>query len=108
MARRIAHLMEEQKDKSKQLRAKDLVVEVEKNLSMQESREPTLETIREDVLPSNPVKIPQQCEVTMPKGDKNKNGNRNPETQLTGKKSRNLSKKKSKLETLQEVLERTS
>jgi hypothetical protein len=40
MARRIAHLIEEQEDNSKQLRGRDLVVEVErtqeslKNLSM--------------------------------------------------------------------------
>jgi hypothetical protein len=49
MARRIAHLLEEQEDKSKQLRARDLVVKFERmqedleNLSMQESRESTPE-----------------------------------------------------------------
>ena len=41
--------------------------------------------------------------------DNNKNGKRNPEvvreTQITGKKARKLSKKKSKLEKLQEVTE---
>jgi hypothetical protein len=80
MARRIAHLIEEHEDKLKLLMARDLVVEVErmqeglKNLSMQESRAPTPE--REEVLPSNPVKYPQQCEVTMPREDKNKNGKR--------------------------------
>jgi hypothetical protein len=42
MARRITHLLEEQEDKSKQLRTRELDVEVEKmqeslkNLSMQE------------------------------------------------------------------------
>jgi hypothetical protein len=114
MARRIARLIEEQEDKSKQLRARDLAVEVErtqeglKNLSMQERRAPTPETVREEVLPSNPVKDPQQCEVTMLREDKNKNGKRNPETQITGKKARKLSKKKAKLEKLQEVPERTS
>jgi hypothetical protein len=51
---------------------------------------------------------PQQCEVTIPRGDKNKNGKRNPVTQITGKKARKLSKKKEKLEKLQEVPERTS
>jgi hypothetical protein len=35
--------------------------------------------------------------------DKNTKGNRNPETQITGKKAKNLSKKKSKLEILEEV-----
>jgi hypothetical protein len=34
----------------------------------------------------------------MPRGDKNKNGKWNLETQITGKKARNLSKKKAKLE----------
>jgi hypothetical protein len=37
---------------------------------------------------------------------KNKNGKRNPETQITGKKARKLSKKKAKLEKLWEVPER--
>jgi hypothetical protein len=43
----------------------------------------------------------------MQRGDKNNNGKRKPVTQITGKKARNLSKKKSKLEKLQEVPERT-
>jgi hypothetical protein len=38
----------------------------------------------------------------------NKNGKRNPETRIMGKKARKLSKKKSKLEKLQEVPEKTS
>jgi hypothetical protein len=52
MARRIAHLIEEQEDNSKQLRARDLAFEFErmqeglKNLSMQKRRTPTLETVR--------------------------------------------------------------
>jgi hypothetical protein len=79
-----------------------------KDLSIQESREPTLEIIREEVFHSEPLKDPQQCEVTMLREDKNKNGKRNPVTQITEKKARKLSKKKVKLEKLQEVLERTS
>jgi hypothetical protein len=65
MAKKIAHLIEEQEDKLKQLRAEDLAVEVErkqeglKNLSMQESRAPTPESVKEKVLPSNPMKYPQ-------------------------------------------------
>jgi hypothetical protein len=55
------------------------------------------------------VKDPQQCEVTMIiRKDNKKNGKRNPEMQITGKKARNLSKKKEKLEKLEEVPERTS
>jgi hypothetical protein len=66
MARRIAHLLEEQEDKSKQLGTKDLVVEVEKmqkgleNLSMQEKREPTPKVIREEEVHLNPLNDPQQ------------------------------------------------
>jgi hypothetical protein len=88
-----------------------LAVEVERtqeglrNLSMQESRAPTPE--KEEVLLSNPMKESHQCEVTMLSTDKNQNGKRNPETQITGKKARKLSKKKAKLEKLQEVPERT-
>jgi hypothetical protein len=39
----------------------------------------------------------------MPKEDKNQNGKRNPVTQIIGKKARKLSKKKAKLEKLQEA-----
>jgi hypothetical protein len=55
----------------------------------------------------NPTKEYQQCEVTIPKGDKNQNGKRKPVTHSIGKKARNLSKKKKKLEKLVEVLEGT-
>jgi hypothetical protein len=75
---------------------------------MQERSMSTLEIVREEVLPLNPLKEHQQCEVTMLREDKNKNGKRNPETQITGKKARKLSKKKAKLEKLQEVPEKTS
>jgi hypothetical protein len=57
-------LIEEQEAKSKQLRARELVVEVErmqeglKNLSMHERREPTPEVIREEVLPLKPCERP--------------------------------------------------
>ena len=44
----------------------------------------------------------------MPRGDKNQNGKRNTETQIIGKKAIKLSKKKAKLEKLQEVPEKTS
>jgi hypothetical protein len=86
MARRIARLIEEQEDKSTQLRARDLAVEVErtqeglKNLSMQKRREPTPESVKENVLPSNLVKDPQKCEFPMLREDKNNNGKSNPET----------------------------
>ena len=56
----------------------------------------------------NPRKESQQHEVTMPRGDKNQNGKRNTETQIMGNKARKLSKKKEKLEKLQEVPKKTS
>jgi hypothetical protein len=72
-----------------------------KNQSMQERRILTLELIREEVLPLNHLKYHQHRKVTMIRKDKNKNGKRNPETQITTKKARKISKKKSKLEKLQ-------
>jgi hypothetical protein len=114
IARRIDRLMEEREVESKQQNARELAIEVErmqeglKDLSMQERRIPTLELIREEVLPLNPLKSHQQREATTLREDKNKNGKRNPETHITGKKARKLSKKKSKLEKLQEVPEKTS
>jgi hypothetical protein len=60
-------LIQEQEDKLKQ--QKD--VEVERmqeglhNLSMQERRVPIPKEVREDVLHSNSLKDPQQCEVPL-------------------------------------------
>jgi hypothetical protein len=47
---------------------------------MQEIRINTLELIRRKILPSTPLKEHQQCEVTMLREYKNKNGKRNLET----------------------------
>jgi hypothetical protein len=47
---------------------------------MHERRVPTPEVVREEVLHSNPLKYPQQDEVTLLGEDKNTNGKRNPET----------------------------
>jgi hypothetical protein len=79
-----------------------------KNLPMQERSISTPKVIREAVLHSNPLKDPQQCKVTLLRENKNENGKRKLETQITGKKERKLSKKKAKLEKLQEVPEKTS
>jgi hypothetical protein len=114
MTKRITRLIEEQEDNSKQLGVRDLAIKVErtqeglKNLSMQEKRAPSPEVIREEVFHSNPLKNLQQCKVTMLRADKNKNGKRNPVTQITGKKARNISKKKAKLEKFHEVPKKTS
>jgi hypothetical protein len=102
MARRIVHLLEEEENQSKILRTKYMNVEVERTqeywryLYVQESREPTPE--REEVLPLNPMKDPPQCEVIMPRRDKNDNGKRKPVIQIPGKKARKLNKKREKLE----------
>ena len=74
---------------------------------MHESRAPTREAVSEKLLSSNLVKDPQQCKFTMLRKDKNKNGKKNPKTRITRKKARKLSKKKTKLERLQEVLVNT-
>jgi hypothetical protein len=87
VARRIAHLIEEQEDNVKLFRYQDLNVGSEQ-VQEQESRAPT-----------------PQCEVTMPKEENNHNGKRLTETKLTGKKSRKLMKKKVNLEKLQNVPE---
>ena len=106
MARRIAHLLEEQENQSKLLKTKYMDAKVERtqeewrHLFVQESREPTPER---EVLPLNPMKYPPQCEVIMPRGDKNDNGKRKPVIQITGKKARKRSKKRAKLEKLQEA-----
>jgi hypothetical protein len=52
-----------------------------RHLSVQESREPTLE--REEILPLNPMKDPPQCETIMPRGDKNDNRKKKPMIQIT-------------------------
>jgi hypothetical protein len=78
-----------------------------KDLSMQEESKSIHEVIRKKVLPLNPLKVHQQCEATMLREDKNKNGKRNleivREALIIIKKARKLSKKKDKLENLQEV-----
>jgi hypothetical protein len=107
MTRQIAHLIEERENRSKVFRTRNLDIEVETTQEdSQKSREPTPN--REEVLSLNPTKDHQQCEVTMLKGDKNQNGKRNTEINITGKKARKLSKKREKIEKLQKVPEGTS
>jgi hypothetical protein len=54
------------------------------------------------------MKESHQHEVTMLSTDETQNGKRNIEMQITGKKARKLSKKRAKLEKLQEVPKGTS
>ena len=107
MTRRIAHLIEEQENRSKLFRTRNLDVKVERTQEdSKKSGAPT--SNKEEVFPFNPMKESQQHEVTMPKGDKNQNGKRNTETKLIGKKARKLSKKRSKIKKLQKVPEGSS
>jgi hypothetical protein len=100
MASKITRLVEAQDDKSKQLRTRDLVVEVEKmqgglkNLSMQEKKALTPKVIREKAFHLNPLKDPQQCEVTMLREDKNKNGKRNLVLKSQERRQRSLARRK--------------
>jgi hypothetical protein len=104
MTRRITHLIEEHENISKLFNTKDLDVEFGRTQEdPQKTEVPTPD--KEEVLPLNPSKESQQCKVTMPKEDKNQNGKRNTETELTGRKARKLSKKRSKIEKLQKVPE---
>jgi hypothetical protein len=105
MTNRIAHLIDEQEKKSKLFRAVDVKVGRTQEES-QETETPALD--RDELLPLNPRKETQQREVTMPRRDKNQNGKRNNETKITGKKARNLSNKRAKIEKLQKIPEGTS
>jgi hypothetical protein len=73
---------------------------------MQEENMSTQDLVSKEALPLNPWKEHQQSEVTTLRIDKNKKGKMNPETQITRKKERKLSKKKTKLEKLREILEK--
>jgi hypothetical protein len=99
MTRRIVHLIEEQENRSKLSRTRNLDVEVEiSQEGSPKSRAPTLDG--EEVLALNRTKYHQQSEVTMLKGDTNHNGKRNTEIKITEKKARKLSKKREKIEKL--------
>ena len=79
MTRRIAHLIEEQKSRSKLSNIRDSNVEVARTLE-DPQKTVIFITNKEEVSPSNLRKESQQCKVTMPKEDKNQNGKRNSET----------------------------
>jgi hypothetical protein len=107
MTRRIVHLIEEQENRSKLFKTRNLDVEVERSQEgSSKSRAPTPD--EEEVLALNHTKDHQQSEVNMLKGDNNQNGKRNTEIKITGKKARKLSKKREKIEKLQNVTEGTS
>jgi hypothetical protein len=99
MTRRITHLIAEQENISKLFNTSNPNVEAARTLEDPHKTEvPTPD--KEGVLSRNPREESQHREVTMNKEDRNQNGKRNTETKLTGKKSRKLSKKRSKIEKL--------
>jgi hypothetical protein len=106
MTRRNTHLIEEHKNRSNLFNTKNLNIEVARKLEDPQKIEVPIPD-KEEVSPSTLRKESQQCEVTMPKEDKNQNGKRHTETKLTGKKARKLSKKRVKIDKLQKVLEGT-
>jgi hypothetical protein len=78
-----------------------------KDLSIKEISIPNQEVLIKGILTSDSLRVPQQCEATTLREDKNKNGKSIPETiketQVIGKRERKLNKKKAKLEKMQEV-----
>jgi predicted phage tail protein len=122
IARKINRIIEEREDKLKQWnkeitqegqKERESTIKVErmqeglKDLSIPEISTSTREVLRKEILTSDPLRAPQQCEVTMIGEDKNKNGKMIletvRETQIIGKKERKLNENKSKMEKLQEA-----
>jgi hypothetical protein len=87
MTRRITHLIEEQKNRSKLFNTRDPDVEVARTLEEPLNIEVPIPD-KEERSPGNLRKGSQQCEVTMSKEDKNQNKKRPIETKLIGKKAR--------------------
>ena len=107
MTRRIAHLIEEQRNMLKLFNIRDLDVEVARTPEDPQNTKVPIPYTNE-VLPLISRKEYHQCKVTLPKEDKNQNGKRNIETKITGKKAQKLSKKRDKIDRLQKVPEETT
>jgi hypothetical protein len=99
MTIRIAHLIEEQENISNLFNIRYTNVKVARTLEDPHNIEVPIPD-KEKVLSRNPREESQQREVTRSKEDKNQNGKRNTEMNLTGKKARKLSKKRSKINKL--------
>ena len=85
---------------------KDLDVKVGRTLGDPQKNEVPIPGT-DEVLPLISRKESQQCEFTLSKEDKNRNGKRNSEMKPTGRKDRKLSKKRAKIKKLQKVPEGT-
>jgi hypothetical protein len=104
MTRRLTHLIAEQENRWNLFNTSNSNVEAARTLEdPQKTEVPTPD--KDKVLSRNPREESQQREVTMTKEDKDQNGKRNTETNLTRKKARKLSKKRAKIEKLQKVPE---
>ena len=99
MTRRITQLIEEQENKSKLFDTRSPDVKVARELDDSQKIEVSVSYI-EEVLFLSLRRESQQHEVTMSKENKNQNGKRITEMELTRKKARKLSKKKAKIEKL--------
>jgi hypothetical protein len=99
MTRRITHLIEEKKIRSKLFNTRNLDIEVVRTLEDPQKIEVPVPD-KEEVSPLTLRKESQQREVTMPKEDKNQNGKRHIKVKLTRKKARKISKKRAKIDKL--------
>jgi hypothetical protein len=105
--RRIAHLIKEQENMSKLFNTRNLDVKVVRTLEdSQETEVPILD--KEEVLPMSSRRESQQRKVTKTTEDKNQNGKQTIKSNLTRKKDIRLSKKRDKIEKLQNIPEETS
>jgi hypothetical protein len=107
MTRRIAQLIEEWENKLNIFDTRSPDVKAARTLEDSQKIEVSVLDI-EVVLPLNPRKESQQCEVPIPKENKNQNGKRTIETKLTLKNDRKMSKNKDNIERLQQDPEGTS
>jgi predicted ATP-grasp superfamily ATP-dependent carboligase len=107
MTRRIVQLIEEQENKSKLFSTRIPDVKVARALEDSQKIAVSVSNI-EEVLPLSIRRESQQHEVTMSKENKNQNGKRITEMNLTRKKARKLSKKRAKIDRLQNIPEGTS
>jgi hypothetical protein len=101
MTRRIAQLIKEQENGSKLFDPRESDVEAARPLEYPQKTKVLTPEV-EDMLT---LKYSQQHIVTISKEDENRNGKKNTETKLTGKKARKLSRKRDKIEKLQKVPE---
>jgi hypothetical protein len=107
MTRRIVQLIEEQENRLKLYHTRNPDVKIIRTPEDSQKTEVSISD-KDEMLYLNPKKEHQQHEVTISKENKSQNGKRTTERKLTGKKARKLSKKKAKIEKLQEIPDRTS